>query len=126
MASSDQSRPADAATFSGNVIKPKVFQWSKPDLVRHLVRLSQNPCPAQLDIFRRNIEDYQTKRDLDLLPFDLFALLFKDFLSRLPSLPPLTEEQHLSLYSQLILLALELASEWTDAVRERLVKGITI
>jgi hypothetical protein len=106
----------DAATLSDNVVSKKLPAWSGHFLLQDMVRLMDNPCPGQLEIWKRNTEDRLGKR----LASDLFELLFEEILRVMPELPPLTQEQHDALWNDLVIICRDYSTNWADEFNERL------
>jgi hypothetical protein len=105
----------DAALTDNVIFKPRP-EWTGFFSLQDMVRLMDNPCPGQLEIWKRNTEHRLGKR----LASDLFELLFEELLRVLPELPPLTQEQHDVLWNDFAAVCMGYSSNWADEFNERL------
>jgi hypothetical protein len=110
-------------TVEGNVITPGIVSWNNDFLRLNFARLVMNPTAAQLQICKRNLED-RYGENMILNPF--FMLLPK-FLDGVPGdIPPLTTEQHIALYTEIVNRTGFLACRWNDEFNSEYKREIRI
>ncbi len=104
------------------IIKSKIPQWDGDFWMQNLLRLREKPTCEQLEVLKQHAQNQFGRH----IVFDLFALIFSTFLDNMPDLPRLTPEQREELYSQILMVCMELSTNWTQEFQARVEKGFSV
>ncbi len=104
------------------ITRSNIPQWDSDFWMQNLLRLREMPTHEQLDVLKRHAQDEFGKH----IVFDLFALIFSTFLDNMPDLPRLTPGQREKLYSQILMVCMELSTKWTQEFQARVEKGFSV